>query len=153
MTKTHQIIFFVFCFLLVTAMTTTAAPLRPVGPIDVTGLVSEIIWVPEQKIKGHPGMSGSAGHDRINAAHFLVTLLNYEGVTTETAVLMTRYLNWTALKGYEPLNSPSFILLKINHSDKNALKKGLKIRVMGYEVRGDEGGTWTSYKSVEILNH
>ncbi len=135
------------------AMTATAAPLRPLGPVEVTGLISEIIWVPEQKIKGQTGMSGSAGHDRLNPAHFLVTLSNYEGVTPENAVMMTRYLNLNALKGYEPQNRPSFILLKINHSDKNALKKGLKIRVTGYEVRGDEGGTWTSYKSVEILNH
>jgi hypothetical protein len=136
-----------------TIINTLAAPIRPVGPVDVTGRVSETTWVPEQKIKGRPGMSGSLGHDRINPSHFLVTLIDYEGVTSETAVTMTRYINWTALKGYEPLKRPSFILLKINHTDKNFLKKGLKIRVVGYTVRGDEGGTWTSYTRVEILDH
>lgn len=153
MMKAHPIIIHSFCFLLVMAVTATAAPFRSLGPVDVTGLISEIIWIPEQKIKGQTGMSGSAGHDRLNPAHFLVTLSNYVGVTSETAVMMTRYLNWTAVKGHDPLYRPSFILIQINPSDKNALKKGLKIRVTGYEVRGDEGGTWTSYKSVEILNH
>jgi hypothetical protein len=153
MTKHRQIIFYIFYFLMSMAMTATAAPLRPVGPVDVTGLISEIVWVPEQKIKGQPGMSGSAGHDRINPAHFLVTLLDYEGVASETAVLLIRYLNWSALKGYEPQNRPPFILLRINHSDRNALKKGQKIRVIGYRIGGDEGGTWTSFNSFEILNH
>ena len=132
---------------------TLAAPIRPVGPVDVTGRVSEITWVPEQKVKGRPGMSGSLGHDRINPSHLLVTLIDYEGVNSEIAVTMTRYINWTALKGHEPQNRPSFILLKIYHTDKNFLKKGMKIRVVGYTVRGDEGGTWTSYTRVEILDH
>jgi len=131
-------------------MNTLASPIRPVGPVDVAGRVSEITWVPEQKIKGRPGMSGSLGHDRINPAHFLVTLIDYEGVPSETAAMMTRYLNQAALKGKDPKDRPSFILLKINHNDKNYLKMGLKMRVVGYTVRGDEGGTWTSYKAVEI---
>lgn len=45
---------------------------------------------------------------------------------------------------------PPFIILQIAHSDRNHLKKGMKIRVSGYTVRGDEGGTWTSYKKIEI---
>ena len=138
-------------FLMVMVMNTSASPIRPVGPIDVTGRVSEITWVPEQKIKGRPGMSGSLGHDRINPAHFLVHLTDYDGVTVETAVMMTRYLDQAAFKSKGPKDRPSFILLKINHKDQNYLKKGLKIRVVGYTVRGDEGGTWTSYKAVEIL--
>jgi hypothetical protein len=143
----------IYFFLMVIVMNSSASPIKPVGPVDVAGRVTEITWVPEQKIKSRPGMSGSLGHDRINPAHFLVTLIDYEGVTSETAVMMTRYINWTALKGHEPPNRPSFILLKINHNNKNYLKKGWKIRVVGYTVRGDEGGTWTAYKAVEIFKH
>jgi hypothetical protein len=64
---------------------------------------------------------------------------------------MSRYLDWTALKDNKQKDKPLFILLNINHKDKNYLKKGMKIKVRGYEVRGDEGGTWTSYRALEIL--
>jgi hypothetical protein len=46
---------------------------------------------------------------------------------------------------------PSFILLKINHSEKSYLKKGMTIKVVGYTVRGEEGGKWTNFKTIEIL--
>ena len=152
-TKGYQLSISTCCFLIVIAMNTFAAPIRPIGPVDVTGLVSEITWIPEQKIKGNVRISGSAGHDRIRPAHFLVTLTDYYGVTAETAVTMTRYINWGVLKNDDPKGRPSFILLKINHSEKNFLKKGMKLRVLGYTVKGDEGGTWTYYTTVEIINH
>jgi hypothetical protein len=141
------------CFLIVMGINAFAAPIRPVGPVDVTGLVSEITWIPEQKVKGQSRMPGSAGHDRIWPAHFLVTLISYSGVPAETAVIMTRYVNRAALKNEDPNEKPSFILLKINHSEKNYLKKGIKIKVVGYTVRGDEGGTWTDFTTVEILDY
>jgi hypothetical protein len=45
---------------------------------------------------------------------------------------------------------PPFIILKLDHKDKSYLKKGMKIRVKGYKVRGDEGGTWTSNSGVSV---
>jgi len=42
-----SIYFFLF-FVTINAM---AAPIRPIGPVDVTGTVSEIKWVPEKKVK------------------------------------------------------------------------------------------------------
>jgi hypothetical protein len=42
-----SIYFFIF-FVTINAMT---APIRPLGPVDVTGTVSEIKWVPEKKVK------------------------------------------------------------------------------------------------------
>jgi len=140
------------CFLFIIALNTIAAPIRPIGPVDVSGTVSEIKLVPEEKLKGIPGMSGSAGHDRVIPEHFLVTLIDYDGVTAETARMMTRYLDWNALKGEEQKDKPSFILLRINYGDRNFLKKGMKIKVSGYTVRGDEGGTWTSYGTIDILS-
>ncbi|MDP2754066.1 MAG: hypothetical protein Q8P40_06695 [Nitrospirota bacterium] len=50
-------IYFLVFFITVNAM---AAPIRPLGPVDLTGTVSEIRWVPEKKVKGIPRMSGSA---------------------------------------------------------------------------------------------
>jgi hypothetical protein len=151
-TKGYQRAFSTWFILIAMAIHTFAAPIRPVGPVDVTGLVSEITWIPEQKVKGQARMSGSAGHDRIWPAHFLITLINYSGVPAETAVTMTRYINWEAFKSDGLKEKPSFILLKINYSEKNYLKKGMKIKVVGYTVKGDEGGTWTNFTTVEILD-
>lgn len=139
---------FAIFYLFILSVDSGAAPIRPVGPLDVAGTISEIKWVPEVRVKGKPGMSGSAGHDRVRPAHFSVTLRDYEGVDTQTAIIMTRYLDWNAFKNKEQEGKPSFILLQINHNDKNYLKKGMKIRVTGYTVRGDEGGTWTDYDKV-----
>jgi hypothetical protein len=141
----------VIAWIMAAVLTATAAPIRPVGPVDIIGLVREAAWVPEQKIKGRPGMSGSAGKDRINPAHFLVTLIDYQGVGPETALLMTRYLDWNALKDLNLPQKPPFILLKINSNDRKQLRPGMKIQVKGYTVRGDEGGTWTGFDSLQIL--
>jgi hypothetical protein len=128
-----------------------AAPIPPLGPIDVSGTVSELLWVAEKKVKGIRGMSGSAGVDRVIPAHFLMTLKAFQGIDSETARAMTRYFDQEAFK-YEKKNfMPTFIILKINHNDKNYLKKGMKITVTGYTVMGDEGGTWTHYRKIDII--
>jgi hypothetical protein len=128
------------------------ASVRPLGPVDVSGTASEVRWVPEKKLKGIPGMSGSAGMDRTVEAHFLVTLTDFEGVDSKTATAMTRYLDRSAMRDHRGEQKPSFILLKINHNDKDYLRKGMNIKVSGYTVRGDEGGTWSYYRKVDILN-
>lgn len=150
MKRINQIIL-IYSFFFLISVIAMGAPIIPIGPVEISGTVSEIKWVPEKKIKGIPRMSGSLGHDRIVPAHFLITLTNYKGVDSKTAITMTRYLDWSALQGEEKKEKPPFILLKINHSDKEYLKRGMKIKVIGYTVRGDEGGTWTSYKNIEIL--
>ena len=115
--------------------------------------MSELKWVPEKKIKAVRGMSGSAGKDRTFPAHFLVTLEDFEGVDRQTAATMTRYIDWSALKDQEKGCRPSFVLLKINHNDKNYLKKGMRIKVSGYTVRGDEGGTWTYFTGIDVMKN
>lgn len=144
--------FFVFLLIVFAVLDGMAVPIRAIGPVDVTGTVSDLNWVPEKTVKGVRGMSGSAGIDRIMPAHFLVTLRGFEGVDSQTAVRMTRYLNWAAFKDEGKDFVPPFIILKINHNDEQYLKKGMRIKVSGYTVRGDEGGTWTYYKKVDILN-
>lgn len=137
-------------FLFIMASDLIAAPLMPLGPFDITGTIRDIQWAPEKKVKGIPGMSGSAGRDRVIQAHFLITLTDFEGVGSETAIAMTRYLDWSSTKDVRKDEKPSSLLLKLNHSDKEYLKRGMNIKVIGYTVRGDEGGTWTSYKNIEI---
>jgi hypothetical protein len=128
-----------------------SAPIRPVGPADISGTISEVRWVPERTVKAVPRMSGSAGKDRVVSPHFLIRLVDFEGVSPEAAITMTRYLDWSAHPDQDLKDSPPFILLKVDSSDRNYLEKGLRIKVSGYKVAGDEGGTWTSFTSIEIL--
>ena len=141
-----------FILILFAGFNTLAAPIRPIGPVDLTGTVSDLKWNPDKKIKGLPGMSGSAGVDRTVPAHFLVTLKDFEGVDPKTALAMTRYVDWSVFKDEKDNFIPPFIILKINQNDNNYLKQGMFIKVSGYTVRGDEGGTWTYYTKIDILN-
>jgi hypothetical protein len=137
--------------LLLILATLFAAPIRPQGPFDITGTISEATWVPEEFRKGKPGRSGSLRHDRVVPSHFVVRLINYSGVPAENAIRITRYIKFKAYGDGNPSGMPPFILLKINSKDSKFLKKGMKIRVSGYTVRGDEGGTWTSNSGIKIL--
>lgn len=134
------------------AFRTSAAPLPRLGPVDISGVIDEVRWVPEMTVKGTPGMSGSAGRDRVFAPHFRVKLTDFSGVDASTAVAMTRYLDWNAFKNDGGRLKPIFVLLKIDYPDKNYLKKGMKIKVLAYTVGGDEGGTWASFRGIEFLN-
>ena len=127
-----------------------SAPIPPAGPFDIIGTISEVQWFPEQHIRGKRGMSGSLGHDRVVAAHFVVQLVNYNGVAAENAIRITRYISYKAYGDKNPSGMPPFIILKINSKDKNLLKTGMKVRVTGYTARGDEGGTWTSFTGISV---
>jgi len=129
-----------------------AAPLPRLGPADIIGTVSDVHWIPETTVKGIPGRSGSAGRDRALAPHFKVKLKDFSGVDVQTAVAMTRYVDWNAIKNDGSQTKPPFVLLKIDYPDKNYLWKGMKIKVLAYTVGGDEGGTWASYKGIVFLN-
>lgn len=149
-----------FCFILIVVMVllgwrfyAAAAPLHRLGPVDISGIIDEVRWVPETTVRGIPGMSGSAGRDRAFAPHFLVKLNGFSGVDTDTAIAMTRYIDWNAFKNQEKKKKPPFVLLKIDYPDKNFLKKGMKIKAHAYVVGGDEAGTWASFKQIEILNN
>ena len=122
------------------------APIPPLGPSDIAGTVIDVRWVPQKDVKAMPGMSGSLGHDRVVPSHFLVTLGRYDGVSTDTAHQMTGYLD-----GRSDKRDDSTILLKLNHDHRDYLKKGMNIEVRGYRVTGDEGGTWTTYKAIRIV--
>ena len=134
-----------------TIVSLSAAPLRPLGPFDITGRISEATWVPQEFRRGKPGWSGSLGHDQTIPAHFLLKLTDYSGIPAEKAITITRYISFQAYGGENPSGLPPFVILKINSTDQTFLKKGMKIQVTGYSVRGDEGGTWTSYSRIKII--
>ncbi len=126
-----------------------ASPLPPLGPADITGTVVEVKWFPRREMKGIAGMSGTAGIDRVFPAHFLVALQPYEGVSGDTATLMTEYVHPPS--GQHP-SSAGPLFINIAHDDADLLKTGMKIQVRGYEVRGDEGGTWTKYQDITVIS-
>lgn len=136
------------CIFLLNSALVVAAPIPPAGPFDIVGTISELQWFPDRQIRGERGMSGSLGHDRVVLAHFVVRLVNYKGVAAENAVRISRYVSYNAYGDRNPSGMPAFIILKIDSNDKHFLKVGMKVRVKGYTVRGDEGGTWTSFSGI-----
>ena len=114
------------------------------GKVQVQGTVTQVKWVPKVKHKAVPGMSGSAGRDRVMPAHLVVTLKDYSGPTAAQARVMN---NFVGADSKQPT-----LTIWITNADRESLKPGMEIRVKGYTVTGDEGGTWTSHQSLEILS-
>jgi hypothetical protein len=152
MHKFHRDLEIFGLLLIIVAVDCLAAPLPPFAPVKVAGRIKELSWVAEKQSPAMPGMSGSAGQNRTFPAHFTLKLVDFNGVSAVTAQQMTRYIDWHALKELPENAMPPFILLRIDHADKNLLKKGMTVRVDGYTVQGDEGGTWTSYSRLEVLH-
>lgn len=142
----------IFLFLLFHTTLSHAAPIIPLGPVTVSGTIQTAIWMPEKTIKGIPGMSGSLGHDRVIPAHFMITLNPYQGVDAKTAATMIRYVDWPAAESLRADQPPPFVKIRINSDNKNEFQPGSTIEVTEYTVNGDEGGTWTHYSSINIIN-
>lgn len=140
----------IFCFLF-SLNFSSAAPIPEEKKYDLEGTIADIKWYPAKFIKGIPGMSGSVGKDRIVPSHYIIKLIDYKGISHDDARRISRYINWNYPKNQDK-SETTFILLKINCNDPNYLQRGLKIRVIGYKIRGDEGGTNTQYEKIEIIN-
>jgi DNA-binding NarL/FixJ family response regulator len=98
-----------------------------------------------------PGASGTLGIDRIIGAHFLVVLRDYSGPDEKTLEAMSRVFSVT-FPGSQPPAGVRVIHLKLNSDNPNLIREGMKIRVTGYTVNGDEGDTWTRYDKLKILS-
>lgn len=142
----------IFLPLVILSFTSTiiAVPLPQNGPFQISGKIVELKWYPEKLVKGISGMSGSAGKDRKFPAHYIVKLADYNGVNPQKALEILRYVDHSR---FIIDNTADFVALMINHNNKRYLKNGMTILVKGYEVRGDEGGTWVYYTSLDILKH
>jgi hypothetical protein len=148
--KTILCVILLMCAVVLNFAPASSAPIPPAGPFDISGTINEAQWVPDHHIKGKPGFSGSLGHDRTVAAHFVVKLVHYHGVDAKNAIRITRYVYDKAYGDRNPTGMPPFIMLKLDSKDKNFLKAGKNIVVRGYTVRGDEGGTWTSFTGISV---
>ncbi len=119
-----------------------ASPMIPYGPMTIEGTIQEITWVPEKSEKGEPGMSGSLGIDRTFPACYIIILTN-------TVIDNSKIKDDPYRLSYK---SGEMLRVSIRHKKNDGfLKKGMRIRVVDYEVNGDEGGVWSSFDRVEIV--
>jgi hypothetical protein len=136
-----------FCVSLICPL--RGAPLPPMGKVDIDGTIEKATWEPEKKLKSNKGMSGSAGRDRTLPAHFVVTLKGFSGPTVKQAAMMNSFVG-AARSGDPDHAMPSRLTVWINSNDASTLKPGMRIRIPGYTVTGDEGGTWSHHGQVQI---
>jgi hypothetical protein len=117
-----------------------AAPIPRTGPITLEGTIEDLRWSPEESHKGMPKMSGSLAHERTFPARYVVVLRDI-----------------TILDGHGgyglalDVAKRKATLLLVHPADDQFLKKGMRIRVSGYEEGGDEGGSWSKHVSIEVL--
>jgi hypothetical protein len=126
-----------------------SAPLPPVGKADIDGTIEKATWEPEKKLKAIKGMSGSAGRDRTMPAHFVVVLKGFSGPTEKQAAMMNSFVG-VAKSGNTEDARAARLTVWINSNNRSYLKPGMRIRISGYTVTGDEGGTWAHHDLVEI---
>lgn len=141
-------------FLLIGLAATAArgAPLPPMQPVTVEGVIERLQWSPDTKVAGRPGFSGSLGRDHVVPAHFRITLVEYHGFEAEAAWRINGIMSDPGVSGANRDRPPPHVILQLNHDDPHALVPGMRIRVTGYVVAGDEGGTWTRFQSLDVLS-
>jgi hypothetical protein len=124
-----------------------AAPIPAIGPMNIEGVIETVSWEPDTFIKGEGvwsdgkwfPFSGSLGHDRTRPAQYRITLKK------------TKVKNLPEADKSRSFKSGSTITVFIAHpADDGYLKKGMKIRIDDYTIRGDEGGDWYSFSAIEI---
>ena len=116
-----------------------SAPMMPIATMTITGTIESISWYPAQFVPGEPGMSGSAGGDRVIPSHYVVLLVD---TTVEARG-----------EGHVPYHSGDAIRIKLNHpADDGYLQSGMKVRIVDFRMGGDEGGIHTSFEAIDILS-
>ena len=125
-----------------------AAPVPAIGPMTIRGTIEEITWQPDKFMKASYIVrngkkhfaSGTLGKDRTFPAHYSIMLVRTRVTNEEGA-----YPDYSHASG-KPLR------IVISHARNDGfLKKGMRIAVYGYSVRGDEGGDWHYYRKIAIL--
>jgi len=121
-----------------------AAPLPPFQPVNICGTIVEQAWVPTETQPGRPGFSGSLGHDRTFPAHLRIILEAYSGIDATTAQRINYWLGFSQ----QPSEAPKRLLLWLPTDNPALLTSVRRLCVEGFSIRGDEGGTWTSFRQV-----
>jgi hypothetical protein len=118
----------------------SAVPMIPLGPVDVSGTITELKWIPAKRIRGIPGMSGSAGVDRIVPEHFLACLQPYVGPDAELARAFNNMVGAGELNPANLDQAPATLVVWVLGVRPNQLKVGMQVLLPAYTIFGDEGG-------------
>lgn len=124
-----------------------AAPIPPIGPLELCGDVVMQSWEPERFVRGKPGFSGSLGRDRTFPARFRVVLRNYRGIETAMAARINGILS---MRPEERGAGEPRVVLLVNHTDARFLDGAASLCLEGYQISGDEGGTWTRHRTLSV---
>ena len=130
----------------------SAVPMIPLGPVDISGSIVRLQWIPAKRVKGIPGMSGSAGVDRTIHAHFLAALEPYAGPDAALVRLLNHMVGAANQNPTDPEQAPALLVVWINSNMPNQFKKGMRIRLPAYTIFGDEGGIRVAHDSPVILD-
>jgi hypothetical protein len=130
----------------------SAVPMIPLGPVDISGSIVRLQWIPAKRVKGIPGMSGSAGVDRTIPAHFLTVLQPYAGPDAALVRLLNHMVGAANQNPADPEQAPALLVVWINSNKPNQFKKGMRIRLPAYTIFGDEGGICVAHESPVILD-
>ena len=125
-----------------------AAPIPPIGPVNICGDVVSQSWQAERFVPGRPGFSGSLGHDRTFPARFRVVLQNYRGIDAATAQRINGYLSMQPAE--RGAGGPPRVVLLLAHADSRFLDGAVSLCVEGFRISGDEGGTWTRHTTLSV---
>jgi hypothetical protein len=127
-----------------------AAPLPQFVPVDLCGDIVSHSWQPERFVPAKPGFSGSLGRDRTFPARFRIVLRNYRGIDAATARTINGYLGLRPAEAGESPAGPARVVVLLPHADSRYLDGAVSLCVEGFHISGDEGGTWTRYRSLSV---
>ena len=136
--------------LVAVASTASAAPLPPVPPLDICGTVAQTLWLPPHTEPAIKGMSGSAGIERYWPGRLAVVLDNPCTDDPEARAMATMFLRGS-VGGLDHDLGPDQAVLLLPEVAPEALTLGRTLCVSGFQVSGDEGGTWTRFAALMQL--
>ena len=125
-----------------------AAPIPPLGPLDLCGDVVRQSWEAENIVPGMPGVAGSLGRVRAFPARFRVVLQDYRGIDAATAVRINSYLAMSPSERGD--GAPPRVVLLLPHANARFLDGATSLCVKGFHISGDEGDTRTSYRALSV---
>ena len=128
-----------------------AAPLPPVPPLDVCGVIQFHTWLPPRSLPPVAGMSGSASRQRQWPGRFVVVMDAVRGGSRQALAEVNALLK-TAHDGAGIGVKPGQLLLVLADDDPARLTGMKSLCVTGFVVSGDEGGTWTRHAKLTTFS-
>lgn len=125
----------------------SAAPLPPIDPLDVCGVIRLADWLPPRSLPPVAGMSGSAARQRDWPGQFAVVLDDVRGGNAPDMTQINGLLR-TSHDGVGVRLGPGQLLLILAEDDPARLTGMKSLCVSGFVVSGDEGGTWTHHQEL-----